>query len=96
MSLIQSRNQAFKTYHVDGRKIIPVLKSTRVQPPGMWGVLLWHRPSAILIQNQDGSDELIKIQDPTRRAQWLLLGIGLLGSLLISVFSNAHKRKEAS
>ena len=96
MSLIHSRNQAFKTYHVEGKKVIPVLKSTHIQPPGMWGVLLWRRPSAVLIQNPDGSDEMIKIQDATRKAQLLLLGIGILGSLFISIISNSQKRKEAN
>jgi hypothetical protein len=53
----------------------------------MWGALFWHRPSAVVVQHPDGTDEVIQIEDPTRKAQLFLLGIGLIGSLLI-IFMN--------
>jgi hypothetical protein len=49
----------------------------------MWGVLTWRRPSAVLVQYPDGTEEVITIQDPTRKAQIILLFVGLVGSILM-------------
>lgn len=82
-ALVHTENLAGKPINMDGRLIVPIEKSVRVQPPGFWGLFLWRRPSVVVVQHQNGSDEIILIQDKTRRAQLLLLGIGLFGSLLI-------------
>ncbi len=95
MSLINTLNRACTTYQVNKTKITPIVKSTRIQPPGMWGVLLWQRPSAMVVQYPGGTDEIIEINDPTRKAQFLLLGISLLGSLLITIiYKSIFERKE--
>jgi hypothetical protein len=83
MALVHTENRAGKPVRVDDYQLIPIEKSYRWQPPGMWGVLLWHRPSVVVVQHPDGSNEVIKIQDPTRKAQLILLGIGLVGSLFM-------------
>jgi len=83
MALVRVENLAVKPFDINGTLIVPIEKSTRIQPPGMWGLFHWRRPSAVVVQHQNGSDEVIPIQDATRRAQLLLLGIGLLGSFLI-------------
>jgi len=95
MSSLYTKNRAGKTYTVNETQLTPIVKSTRVQPPGMRGVLLWHRPSAVVVQHPGGRDEIIAIQDPTRKAQLLLLGISLVGSLLITIFYRMiSERKE--
>jgi hypothetical protein len=83
MPLIHSENRAGKPIDLDGTLIVPIEKSARMQPPGMWGLLLWRRPSAVVVQHPNGSEEVIQIQDSTRTAQITLLGIALIGSLLI-------------
>jgi hypothetical protein len=87
MALVHTENLAVKPIDMNGTLIVPIEKSVRIQPPGMWGLLLLRRPSAVVVQHLNGSDEVIPIQDATRRAQFLLLGIGLLGSLLIWVLN---------
>jgi hypothetical protein len=95
MTLVHTINRSGKTIQVNECQLTPIIKSTRVQPPGMWGVLFWHRPSAVVVQRPNGMDEVIPIQDPTRKAQLLLLGIGLVGSLLIAMYYQlTHERKE--
>lgn len=91
MPLIHTRKQVKNTYQLNGKKIMPILKSTRIQPPGMWGVFFWHRPTAVLVQNPNSDDVMIEIEDPTRKAQLLLMGMGILVSLLITV---AFKNQE--
>jgi hypothetical protein len=83
MAFVHTENRAGKPVRVDDYQLIPIEKSYRWQPPGMWGVLLWHRPSAVVVQHPDSSSEVIEIHDPTRKAQLILLGIGLVGSLFI-------------
>jgi len=87
MAFIQTENRAGKPIEVDDYKIIPIEKSSRIQPPGMWGVLRWHRPSAVVVQHPGSIDEVIEIQDPTRKAQLVLLGVGLIGSLILILFN---------
>ena len=78
MPLIYTENRAGKPIDLNGTLIVPIENSVRIQPPGMWGVLLWRRPSAVAIQHLNGSEEIIKIEDTTRKAQILLLGIGVI------------------
>ncbi len=83
MSLIHSENRAGKPVTVADYHIIPIERTLRIQPPGMWGVLLWRRPSAVVIQHPDASDEVIEIHDSTREAQIFLLALGLVISFII-------------
>lgn len=92
MTLVLTENQAGKPVQINDFHLIPIEKSTRIQPPGMWGALIWRRPSAVVIQHSDGSQKVIEIQDTTRQAQLTLLGIGLLGSFLIWFFNRDRKR----
>jgi len=97
MSLIHTRKHVQNTYQLNDKKIMPIMKSTRIQPPAMWGVFFWHRPSAVLVQDPTRTDEIIEIEDPTRKAQLLLLGIGILVSLLISIsYKSINERKKAN
>ena len=83
MQLVTIEDRAGKPIEVGGKFIVPFAKAVKIQPPGMWGVFLWQRPSAVVVQLPDGRDEIIDIQDPTRQAVLGLLGFGLVGSLLI-------------
>lgn len=83
MALVHAENRAGKPVQIGDVQLIPIEKTTRFQPPGMWGVLLWRRPAAVIVQHMDGSEEVLQIQDQTRQAQLGLLGIGLLGAFLI-------------
>ena len=81
--LVSVENYAGQTIRIGATKVIPVEQAIRVQPPGMWGFLSWRRPSMVLVEHPDGSEEIIKVQDPTRQAQIILLCIGLIGSIFI-------------
>jgi hypothetical protein len=87
MALVHSESQSIKPFDIDGTLIIPVERTLRIQPPGMWGVFLWRRPSEVVVQHVNGSDEVISIQDATRKVQLSILIIGLIGSILIWLFN---------
>jgi hypothetical protein len=96
MALIQTENRAGKPIEVYDYKLIPIEKSSRIQPPGMWGVLRWYRPSAVVVRHPRSVDEVIEIEDPTRKAQLVLLGVGLVGSLILILFNKCsnNRRKQ--
>jgi hypothetical protein len=87
MAIIHTENRAGKPIDADGTILVPIEKSTRMQPPGMWGFLIWRRPASVVIQYPNGSEEIIQIQDSTRRAQILLIIIGVIGSVVIWLFN---------
>ena len=91
MALVQIENRAGKPVHIGGVKLIQIEKTTRVQPPGLWGILFWRRPVAVVVQHPDSSKEVLPIEDQTRQAQLMLLGIGLLGAILIRFYNTILK-----
>lgn len=74
-----------------GIEIIPFKQVVRVQPRGLWGVLLWDRPSAVAVRFNDGTEEVLQIRDITRLAQVAILGFSLVGSLLAWLLFRARK-----
>jgi hypothetical protein len=90
--LFVTEDRAGKPIEVGGKFIVPIEKVTKIQPPNMSGVGLWRRPSAVVIEHPDGTDEVIEIQDPTRQAVLTLLGFGIIGSVLIWLISKTFQR----
>ena len=41
MDLILTENQAGKPIQINDMHLTPIEKFTRIQPPGMWGALIW-------------------------------------------------------
>lgn len=89
--MIQVEERVGEPHQLADYCIFPVEKRHIIQPPGMRWVIFWHRPSAVIIQQKDGSDEILKIGDPTRKAQLILLAISLVGSLLL-LLSGTNRR----
>jgi hypothetical protein len=92
MALVKTEKLAGIPIQAGSARLIPVETATRFQPPGMWGVLLWRRPTAVVVQHAGGDEEVIPIRDATRQAQLTLLGIGLLGSLLVLMANLVSKK----
>ena len=87
MSLIQLENRVGKPIKVGSYKIIPIEGSLQIQPPGMWGFFLWRKPSSIIVQHPDGTDQNLEIPDITRQAQISLVSIALVFSLAVWLIS---------
>ncbi len=90
--LITTEDRVGKPIEAGGKFIVLVEKVTKIQPPGMWGVGLWRRPSAVVIEHPDGTDEVITIQDPTRNAVLTLLGFSIIGAVLIWLINKTIQR----
>jgi hypothetical protein len=86
MSLVQLENRVGHPIKAGNYKIIPIEQSLQFQPPGMWGFFFWRKPSSVVIEHPDGSDEIIEIQDVTRLAQISIWGFALLIPFIIWLF----------
>jgi hypothetical protein len=87
MSLVQLENRVGNPIKAGPYKIFPVEGSLQLQPPGMRAFMIWRKPSSVIVQHPDGSDEVIEIPDVTRQAQITLVSIALIFSLVIWVIS---------
>lgn len=87
MSLVQLENRVGKPIKAGPYKIIPIEGSLQVQPPGMRGFLFWRKPSSVIVQHPDGSDEILDVPDITRQAQISLVSIALIFSLVVWQFN---------
>ncbi len=81
--LIDAKIQAGQAIRASNFEFVPLVRKIRIQPPDYRGILLWGTPEAVVVQSPNGDQAVFPIRDHTRRAQMLLLGIGLLGSFLI-------------
>jgi hypothetical protein len=81
--LVKIENRAGHPIQAGEIQIIPITQSIKAQPPGFWGLLLWNRPTAVVVRTADGQEKVLPVQDITRYTQLILMGIGVLGSLLI-------------
>ena len=83
MSLIQLENRVGKPIKAGPYKIVPIEGSLQLQPPGMRGFFFWRKPSSVVVQYPDGSDEILEIPDITRQAQISLVSFALIFSLAV-------------
>jgi hypothetical protein len=65
-----------------GVKITPFARIIKLRIPGIKGGLIWNRPASLLVE-ENGEERVLSIPDPTRTAQWMLLGSTLLMPLAV-------------
>jgi len=91
MSLIQIENRVGKPVKAGQYQIIPIEQSLQIQPPGMrYFFFFWRKPSSVVVEYPDGSDEIIGIQDLTRLAQITIWGFALLIPFVIWLFTRSE------
>ena len=83
MSLWTIENLPGKPIQAGPNTITPFTQVFKITPPGLTGGLIWNRPVSVLVQGQDGSEQVLPVEDITRKAQLTLLGIGLVGGILL-------------
>lgn len=60
-----------------GVRITPFSKILLIRIPGLKGGLIWNRPASLLVE-ENGEERILSIPDPTRTAQWAMLGSAVL------------------
>lgn len=97
-SILVQQTSAGEPVSVGGVNVFPVSRSYRIDFPAGRGGLLWNRPLAIIVENEQGEREVIPVQDRTRLMQVGILFAGILGSALVWLIlgrssSNNKKRR---
>ena len=83
MPLFETETHSGQPIQAGLLKITPFSKALILRLPGANGGLIWNRPTSLLVQTADGREQVVPVADVTRRAQWLLLGMGLFGAVCI-------------
>jgi hypothetical protein len=86
MQAIQIETQAGQSIQTGKLRLTPFARSVSLRLPGFPGGIIWNRPTAVLVQHENGDEQLLPVQDITRRQQLALLGAGLLGAVLVWLF----------
>ena len=63
-------------------KITPFSQAFKITLPRSMGGLIWNRPVSVLVEGDDGSEEVLPVVDVTRIVQLVMLGFGLAGGFL--------------
>lgn len=76
-----------------GRRIItPFAQSFQLTFPGWIGGLIWNRPVSVLVQDEDGQEEVIPIPDVTRQTIWAFAGFSLVLMLVSWILVKLYRR----
>ena len=92
MSWLEIESRTGEPVHVGQTRLTPFIQTVRINFPGPGGGFSWSRPASVLAQYSAEEEQTIPIIDVTRRAQLMILGLGLLSSLLIWMI---YRRKGA-
>lgn len=74
-----------KPVRVGEQKITVVSKTLQFQIPGITAGLVWNRPAMVKVQTEGAGEVTLPVVDETRRMQILLLGLGIAGSIILSM-----------
>jgi hypothetical protein len=94
--VIQVQTQAGDPVFSGGTKIVPFSQSVSVQAPGGHTGFIWNRPVSILTISATGEEQVIPVEDVTRRVQFSLLGVAVAWALLLWIISMISKRSNTN
>jgi hypothetical protein len=94
-SLVSMSTKAGEPVKVRDRLMVPFAQVLSIRLPKIPVGFIWYRPASVLIINQDGREDVLPITDVTRRIQIILLGTGLIGSIMIWITFNLIRRSRS-
>jgi len=72
-------------FRVGEQTITVISRVLHLQVPGMMVGLVWNRPAEVRVETKGASDVILPVIDETRWVQIVLLGLGIAGSIVLSV-----------
>ncbi len=94
MSVFTIETRAGATIQAGPNRITPFSRVAQLILPGGRAGFIWNRPVSVLVQSDDGSEQVLAIPDPTRQAQLTFLGV-MLGAAVLFGFIRALARRKA-
>lgn len=83
----QFEYQAGSPVDADGYRLVPITKTLCLNNSQGNAWLLWSRPSAILVQNPDSSEDIVPIHDLTVRIIASIFGVCIGAVVLTGIIS---------
>jgi hypothetical protein len=81
MPIIESHTHYGRPVKLEGFNIIPISKSHQVRLGVFSTRLRWERPVGVLVHNETGEEQLLPIEDVTRKAQIAMILMAAAGWL---------------
>ena len=80
---------------VNDLTVYPVARSYRVNMPGARGGIVWNRPLAVIVEDTDGTRQILPVIDRTRQLQIAIFSAGFIVTLLTwLIFRKSRKPAE--
>ncbi len=83
MSFLRSMRHYGNPIEVGGFSLIPISKSLQIRPRGFPAGLRWERPVGVLVRNIEGQEQVLPIQDVTRKVQIAVFLLAAAGWLFL-------------
>ena len=87
MFIIENEIISGDTRRIGNFDLTPVSQVLKVRIPGYHAGLVWNRPRAVVVRDQDGIEQTLPVIDVTRVAIWAMLAGGLFGALVLGLRS---------
>ncbi len=86
-SLIQYETRMGEPFDSPGGRITPFSKALIIRFPWKRGGLVWNRPASVLVTGKDGQEQVIPVEDVTRKVVWVLMGGILAGAIVAGLLT---------
>ena len=83
MSFLRTMTHYGNPIEVGGYNLIPISKSVQIRPRSIPAGLRWERPVGVLVRNIEGQEQVLPIQDVTRKVQAAVFLLAAAGWLLL-------------
>jgi hypothetical protein len=93
--LLTIETRAGQPVQTRGAQVTPFSQAIHLRFPGLPGGLIWNRPVSLLAVYPDGREEVLRVEDPTRRWVWTLLGVAFL-AWVITVLMKRYQNERSS
>ncbi|MCJ7535558.1 MAG: hypothetical protein WA997_11075 [Anaerolineales bacterium] len=80
--ILVQQTSAGEPVEVNGLTVYPVARSYRINMPGARGGIVWNRPLAVIVEDADGTRQILPVIDRTRQLQIAIFSAGFIGTLL--------------
>jgi hypothetical protein len=82
---IASEIRTGETQHVGDYEVTPQARVFMIKFRGRHGGLIWNRPKAVIVRNNNGEESILPVPDVTRNIIWGMLAGALVGTMLIGM-----------
>jgi hypothetical protein len=90
--LFSIETQAGEPIKAGDVKLVPFSQAVSLRFPGLNGGFIWNRPVSVLTVLPDGQEQVIAVRDVTREAQIIVLGMGIVGSILMLTINRIFRK----